>query len=81
MLTDKKRQVFESVARGTPQLREYLREQLERKFNELVMTVDGEQIRRTQGYAQCLQNLIAEIDAALAPKAPASPAPRGASST
>jgi len=79
VLTSKDLQMFESVARGQPRLREYLLEQLARKHQELVMTADGEQLRRTQGYALCLQNLVESLDAALAPrKGPSVSPPQGA---
>lgn len=68
MLTQKDMMVFEAVARAHPQLREYLSRELDQKIQVLVQVTDVEQLKRTQGYAQCLQNLIATLDKAIAPK-------------
>lgn len=67
MLTNKDLQVFESTARGNPQLVEYLRALLAQKQDLLVTLVDEAQLRRTQGYAHCLRDLIANFDQALVP--------------
>lgn len=56
--------MFASLARETPQLREWLASELSSKCEVLINMVDGEQLRRTQGYAQCLQTLINHLDAA-----------------
>ena len=64
MLANKDMQLFESVARGNPRLREWLVSELATKHDVLVKMNDVEQLRRTQGYAQCLQTLIENLDAA-----------------
>ena len=65
MLTNKDMQTFESVARNTPRLREWLLSELAAKHEMLVKMNDVEQLRRTQGYAQCLQTIIENLDAAI----------------
>lgn len=64
MLTNKDLQTFESVARGAPRFREWLQAELVNKHEVLVKMNDVEQLRRTQGYAQCLQTIIENLDAA-----------------
>lgn len=64
MLANKDIQLFESVARGNPRLREWLVSELATKHDVLVKMNDVEQLRRTQGYAQCLQTMIENLDAA-----------------
>lgn len=61
MLTNKEAQMFESVARAHPQLLDFLRAQLEHKYDVLVKMSDEAQLRRTQGYAQCLQDLVSNL--------------------
>lgn len=62
MLSPKQVQMFESVARSHPQLREHLAAELSKKIEVLVCTNDVEQLRRTQGYAQALRDTIALLD-------------------
>ena len=64
MLANKDLQTFESVARGTPRFREWLQAELVNKHEVLVKMNDVEQLRRTQGYAQCLQTIIENLDVA-----------------
>lgn len=64
MLANKDLTMFESVARGNPRFREWLVSELATKHDVLVKMNDVEQLRRTQGYAQCLQTLIENLDAA-----------------
>jgi len=64
VLANKDIQLFESVARGNPRLREWLVAELATKHDVLVKMNDVEQLRRTQGYAQCLQTMIENLDAA-----------------
>jgi len=64
VLANKDIQLFESVARGNPRLREWLVSELATKHDVLVKMNDVEQLRRTQGYAQCLQTMIENLDAA-----------------
>lgn len=64
MLANKDMQLFESVARGNPRFREWLVSELSAKHDVLVKMNDVEQLRRTQGYAQCLQTMIENLDVA-----------------
>jgi NAD(P)H-dependent FMN reductase len=59
--------MFESVARGHPQLREYLSEELSKKIEVLVLNPDVEQLRRAQGHAQALREIITALDMHLLP--------------
>ncbi len=65
VLTSKDMAMFESVARNHPRLREWLVSELGACKDKLVTLVDIEQVRRTQGYAVCLQTVIGNLDAAL----------------
>lgn len=62
MLTNQEVLMFESIAREHPKFREWLDTELAKKYEVLVKVVDGEQLRRAQGYAQCLQTLIDQLD-------------------
>ncbi len=62
MLTTKDAHMFASLARENPQLREWLVNELSSKCDTLIKLIDGEQMRRAQGYAQCLQTLIGHLD-------------------
>lgn len=64
MLTSVDLQTFESVARNTPRLREWLVQEMHSKYEVLAKVNDIEQLRRTQGYVQCLQTVIDNLDAA-----------------
>ena len=64
-------QLFESLARGSPQLRAWLLSELEAKHKVLVSVTDVDQLRRAQGYAQCLQAIVGHLDSALSPRPPA----------
>ena len=64
MLTSKDLQTFESVARNTPRLREWLVAEKHSKYEVLAKVGDIEQLRRTQGYVQCLQTMLDNLDAA-----------------
>lgn len=63
MLNNREMAMFESVARGNPALREWLVAELEKQVSVLIKVVDSELMRRAQGHAQCLQNLIDNLDA------------------
>ena len=76
MLSPKQVQMFESVARNYPQLREHLSAELSKKIEVLVCGNDIEQLRRAQGYAQALRDTIALLDLHLSP-----PRQRAGSST
>lgn len=54
--------LFESLAIHQPQLREYLQALLDDQIKALVNVNDVEQLRRAQGKAQSLQNLILMLD-------------------
>jgi hypothetical protein len=56
--------LFESLATNQPRLREYLQAQLDEQFKVLTSVNDTEQLRRAQGKAQSLQNLIGMLDGA-----------------
>jgi hypothetical protein len=64
VLTNNKKaiQVLDSAARANPQLIEILTNELEERKESLVRLGDVDQLRRTQGYAQCLSDLLAVID-------------------
>ena len=76
MLNPRQLQMFESVARGHPQLREHLSAELSKKIEVLVCANDVEQLRRAQGYAQALRDVIGLLDLHLSP-----PRQRAGSST
>ena len=63
---DKKQelQLFEMVASGHPRFKEWLQAELDQKIEVLMKVVDVEQLRRAQGYAQSLQNIITKLDEA-----------------
>ena len=81
MLANNATQLFESVARSHPQLREWLQAEYERNVKSLVQLTDSEQMRRVQGHAQCLSGIIERLDKSLAPRgATGSPRATGAGS-
>lgn len=55
-------QLFESIARNQPRFRPWLVDQLNKQHEILVKAVDESQMRRAQGNAQCLQQLISNLD-------------------
>lgn len=54
-------QLFEMLA-VQPKFKEWLQDELDKKITVLIQMGDAEQLRRTQGYAQCLQNIITKLD-------------------
>lgn len=54
-------QLFEMLA-VQPKFKEWLQDELDKKITVLIQMGDVEQLRRTQGYAQCLQNIITKMD-------------------
>lgn len=76
MITNKQQLMFESVARGNPQLREWLLAELDRKIEVLIQNRDGDVLRQAQGYAQCLQTILGHLD-----QSTGSPRRRAGSST
>lgn len=54
-------QLFESIARNQPQFLTWLEQELSKQHKTLVSVVDGEQLRRAQGAAQQLQNLMTRL--------------------
>jgi len=67
MLSPKQVQMFESVARSYPQLREHLSAELSKKIEVLVCSNDVDHLRRAQGYAQSLRDIIGLLDLHLSP--------------
>lgn len=65
MLSATDLQLFESISRQQPRLREWLVRELGKQTEILVAGVEDVQIRRAQGYAACLKQIIANIDATL----------------
>ena len=63
MLTNNQSFMFASIAREYPALREWAAGELSKQIKTLVHVIDGEQLRRAQGHAQCLQTLIDHLDA------------------
>ena len=54
-------QLFEMLA-VQHKFKEWLQDELDKKITVLIQMGDAEQLRRTQGYAQCLQNIITKLD-------------------
>lgn len=67
MLSARQVQMFESLARGHPQLREFLVDEMAKKVDVLVLHNDAEQIRRAQGHIQALRELVSALDLHLVP--------------
>ena len=64
-LSPQELQLFESMARNQPRFREWCVKEMGKQYAILVMSVEDMQMRRAQGYAQCLQQLIDALDATL----------------
>lgn len=62
MLTAQQLQMFDAIARGQPRFRDWLIEELAKQHQILVQHGDDVQVRRAQGYAQCLNQLISQLD-------------------
>ncbi len=65
MLSPQELQLFESIARNQPRFREWLTAQMGKQYAILVLGIEDMQMRRAQGYAQCLQQIIENLDAHL----------------
>jgi hypothetical protein len=65
MLSPQELQLFESIARNQPRFKEWLTVQMGKQYAILVMGIEETQIRRAQGYAACLQQIIDNLDAHL----------------
>ena len=65
MLSTQDLQLFEAISRQQPRLREWLVKELGKQMDILVAGTEEMQIRRAQGYAACLKQIIANIDATL----------------
>jgi hypothetical protein len=65
MLSTTELNMFESIARNQPRLREWLVKELGKQTDILVQAVEETQIRRAQGYAQGLKQIIANLDITL----------------
>jgi hypothetical protein len=64
MLSPQERLLFESLARNT-RLRDWLVTQKGKQMEILVQAIEETQIRRAQGNAAALQQIIDNLDAAL----------------
>ena len=62
MDTLRERQLFESLARSQPALRDWLVEKLAKEHDQLVHLKDSDQLRQAQGRAQAYQTLIRQLD-------------------
>ena len=62
MLTSEQLVIYESVARGNPKFVDLLKGQLEKHKDQLVKVVDVEQMKRIQGMALCLTELIGHLE-------------------
>lgn len=67
MISNKDLQLFESIARNNPRFREWLSSELEQRIKVLINVTDTDQLRRAQGYAQCLMSLIGHLDDSVNP--------------
>ena len=67
MLSNKDLQLFESIARNHPRFREWLSAELEQRIKVLINVTDVDQLRRAQGYAQCLMAMVGHLDDATNP--------------
>ena len=56
---------FNSIASHQPRFREWLVRELGKQEDILVQANEDWQIRRAQGYAQCLKQIIVNLDASL----------------
>ncbi len=65
MLSPVELQLFDAIARHQPRFREWLIGQLGKQEDILVSGVEDWQIRRAQGYALCLKQIIGNLDASL----------------
>ena len=65
MLSAQDSQLFEAISRQQPRFREWLVRELSKQTEILVVGIEDVQIRRAQGYAACLKQIIGNIDAAL----------------
>lgn len=63
MLSAEDLKLFESISRGNPKFRSWLERELGKQHDVLVKAVEEAQVRRAQGHAQCLLNLIGNLDA------------------
>lgn len=61
-LSPQDRQLFESLARNSPRLRQWLAAELVKQQEILVQAVDDLQMRRAQGNALRLQQMIDLLD-------------------
>ena len=64
MLTPKQQSMFESIARGHPTFRSWLLDQLDAKTEVLIKVSDIDQLRKAQGFAQCLTSIVENLDGA-----------------
>lgn len=57
-------QLFERLVRNEPVFKDWLQVELVKQIDVLVCHNDEAQLRKAQGHAQCLQNLIHQLDKA-----------------
>lgn len=65
MLSQQELVTFNSIASHQPRFREWLVKELGKQEDILIVANDEVQIRRAQGYAQCLKQIIVNLDASL----------------
>lgn len=56
---------FNSIASHQPRFRQWLVQELSKQEDILIVASEDVQIRRAQGYAQCLKQIITNLDASL----------------
>lgn len=64
MANSVKQESLKLVAAHCPGYVDHLKAELADKIQSLINLSDMEQLRKAQGYAQCLQNLLNEIEKA-----------------
>jgi len=65
MLSKQDLVTFNSIASHQPRFRQWLMEELGKQTEILVVGIDERQIRQAQGYAQCLKQIVSNLDASL----------------
>jgi hypothetical protein len=65
MLSAQELNTFDSIARHQPRFREWVEGELRKQTDILVQAMDETQIRRAQGYALCLKQIITNLDVSL----------------
>lgn len=65
MLSAQELNLFEAISRNHPRFREWLLSEVSKQGEILVQANEDMQIRRAQGYALCLKQIIKNLDAHL----------------